>query len=116
MPDVVIEDFEAVAAQLVQGGVLVAGVPKHDGVDDKSEGAELVFLAFAVALAELSSLAVEDRSGAGPTAVGPWGRRAPGALADSGAGSRPPGQLIVRLLLVVGPVRLLLSTVLAEMV
>jgi hypothetical protein len=34
-------------AELVEGGVLVAGVPQHDGVDDEAEGAELVFLPFA---------------------------------------------------------------------
>lgn len=61
---------EAAATQLVQCGVLVAGVPEHDGVDDEPEGAELVFLPFAVALAELTSLAVEDCSGQGVPAFG----------------------------------------------
>ena len=68
--DVVVADVEAVAAQLGQGGVLVAGVPEHDGVEDESEGAELVFLSFAVALAELAALAVEHRAGQGVAALG----------------------------------------------
>ncbi len=37
-------------AVLIEDGVLVAGVLQHDGVDE-DEGAELVFLTFAVALA-----------------------------------------------------------------
>ncbi len=52
---------------------MVSGVPGDDGVDDEAEGPELVFLvflAFAVALAELSSLAVEDGSGEGVPALG----------------------------------------------
>jgi hypothetical protein len=60
-----------VAAEVVEGGVLVAGVPQHDGVDDEAEGAELVFLAFAVALAQLPALAVEDGPGEGMSALGP---------------------------------------------
>jgi len=60
-----------VAAQVVEGGVLVAGVPQDDGVDDEAEGAELVLLAFAVALAQLPALAVEDGPGEGVPALGP---------------------------------------------
>jgi len=57
-------------AQVVEGGVLVARVPEHDGVDDQAERAELVFLPFPVALPELSPLAVEDGPGEGMTAFG----------------------------------------------
>jgi len=46
----------AVAAKLGECGVEVAGVPQHDGVEDETESSELVFLAFAVALAQLSAL------------------------------------------------------------
>ena len=53
------------AAELVQGGVLVAGVAQHDGVDDQTEGAEPIFLVFAVALAQLPALAVENGPGQG---------------------------------------------------
>lgn len=55
---------------MVEGGVLVARVPEHDGVDDQAERAELVFLPFPVALPELSPLAVEDGPGKGMTAFG----------------------------------------------
>jgi len=57
-------------AQLVEGCVLVSGVPEHDGVDDEAEGAELVFLSFSVALPELPPLAVEYRAGEGVAALG----------------------------------------------
>ncbi len=60
-----------VAALVVEGGVLVAGVPQDDGVDDEAEGAELVLLAFAVGLAQLPALAVEDGPGEGVPALGP---------------------------------------------
>ena len=66
-PDVVVLDVEPAAAQLVHGGVLVAGVPEHDGIDDEAEGAELVLLAFPV---ELASLAVEDGAGKSVAALG----------------------------------------------
>ncbi len=46
-----------------QGGVHVAGVPQHDGVQDQAEGAQLVFLALPVGLAELAAGAVEDLAG-----------------------------------------------------
>jgi hypothetical protein len=58
--DVGVERRVAVGAELGEGGVGVAGVPQHDDVQDQAQDAELVFLAFAVALAELSALAVED--------------------------------------------------------
>jgi len=51
--------------ELGEGGVEVAGVPQHDGVEDEAEGAELVLLAFPVTLAELAALAVEDLAGEG---------------------------------------------------
>ena len=60
---VAVVDGVAVAAKLGEGSVEVAGVPQHDGVKDEVEGAELVFLAFPVALAQLAPLAVEDLAG-----------------------------------------------------
>ena len=50
----------ALGAELGDGGVGVAGVPQGDGVEHQAERAELVFLAFAVALAELAAPAVAD--------------------------------------------------------
>jgi hypothetical protein len=49
--------------ELAEGGVGVAGVPQHNGVEDQAERAELVLLPFAVGLAELAALAVEDLAG-----------------------------------------------------
>ncbi len=59
-----------VATELGEGGVEVAGVPQHDGVEDEAEGAELVFLAFPVALPQLAALAVEDLPGQGVAGFG----------------------------------------------
>ena len=50
----------AVRPQVLDDGVEVAGVPQHDGVEHQAEHGELVFLAFAVGLADLAALAVED--------------------------------------------------------
>ncbi len=47
--DVGVVDGVAVAPELGEGGVEVAGVLQHNGVEDQAEGAELVFLAFPVA-------------------------------------------------------------------
>lgn len=49
-------------AQCIHGGIGVAGVPWHDGVQDQAEWTELVFLAFTVALVELAVSPVEDRA------------------------------------------------------
>jgi hypothetical protein len=46
--DVLVLDWDALGAELVDGGRQVAGVPQRDGVDDQAERGELVFLAFAV--------------------------------------------------------------------
>ncbi len=43
----------------------------HDGEHDQAEGAELVFLSFAVALAQLAALSVEDGPGERVPALGP---------------------------------------------
>jgi len=43
----------------------------HDGVNDQAEGAELVFLSFAVALAQLATLSVENGPGERVPALGP---------------------------------------------
>jgi len=61
--DVGVLDGVAVEAELGQGGVEVAGVPQHDGIEYEAKRTELVFLAFAVALAQLAALTVEDLAG-----------------------------------------------------
>src|SRR5258705_7827993 len=48
--DVLVAHLLPALAQVLDDGVEVAGVPEHDGVEDESEGGELVFLAFAVGL------------------------------------------------------------------
>ena len=53
----------SLTAELGDGGVGVAGVPQHYGVEYQAEGAELVFLPFPVGLAQLAALAVEDLTG-----------------------------------------------------
>lgn len=61
--DVLVLDVEALGAELGDGGVQVAGVPQRDGVEDQTEGCELVLLALAVRLADLAPAAVADRAG-----------------------------------------------------
>jgi hypothetical protein len=56
-------DIESLRPELVEDGIHVDRVPQNDGVDDQAKGAELVFLALAVALAQLDALAVEDDDG-----------------------------------------------------
>jgi hypothetical protein len=46
--------------QLAQREVHVPGRPEDYGIQYQTQGAELIFLAFAVALAELATLAVKD--------------------------------------------------------
>ena len=50
----------AVLAQCIDGGICVAGVPEHDGVQDQAKCTELVLLALAVALVDLPAPPVED--------------------------------------------------------
>ena len=52
-------------AEFVEGSVQIPSVPERYRVDDEPEGTELVFLALAVALAELTAVAVEDVSDEG---------------------------------------------------
>lgn len=47
--DILVQDLEAFHAKLVQRGIGVDRVPEHDGVDDQSKSAELIFLPLAVA-------------------------------------------------------------------
>ena len=61
--DVLGADVVALGAELVERRVHVDRVPEHDDVDHQPERAELVLLAFAVALAQLAALAVEDDAG-----------------------------------------------------
>lgn len=53
----------AVGGEVVERGLDVDGLPEDDDVDHEAEGAELVFLAGLVVLAELAPPAVEDVSG-----------------------------------------------------
>ena len=55
----------ALAAKQSQDGVRVQPVPQDDHVDDQTEGAELILLAFAVPLVQLAALAVENVAGQG---------------------------------------------------
>jgi hypothetical protein len=50
----------AAAAQALDDGVEVTGIPQHDGVEDQAEGGELNFLAFAIGLPDLAAVAVAD--------------------------------------------------------
>ena len=45
--DILVLDWDALDAELVDGGRQVAGVPQRDGVDDQAERGELVLLALA---------------------------------------------------------------------
>jgi hypothetical protein len=55
-------DATTVASPLLMLCVDVAGVPQHDGVEDQAERGELIFLAFAVGLPDLTAVAVADLS------------------------------------------------------
>jgi hypothetical protein len=61
--DVLVVHGLTAAAQVLDDGVEVAGVPQHDRVEDQAQGGELVFLAFAVGLADLAAVAVADLAG-----------------------------------------------------
>jgi hypothetical protein len=50
--DVFITNVVSAGAKLVQRRIHINRVPEHDDVDHEAEGAELVFLAFAIALIE----------------------------------------------------------------
>ncbi len=58
--DILVTDIESLAAESVECSIHIDGVPQDDRIDDQAEGAELILLAFAVALAQLAALAVED--------------------------------------------------------
>ena len=80
----------AVAAQVLDDGVEVAGVPPHDGVEDQAERGELVFLAFAVGLPDLAAVAVADLPTTQLTFTMPCSAAARRARASmSGSGSTP---------------------------
>src|SRR5262245_43765644 len=55
-----IPHLHAFGTQLLQGCFHIEGIPQHNRIDDQPQRSELVFLAFAVPLAEFSSLAMED--------------------------------------------------------
>lgn len=60
----VVTDYsKAGGAEMGDGVVHVLGVPDDQGVKREAERAELVFLAFAVGLAQLASVAVVLRRG-----------------------------------------------------
>ena len=69
------EALQIFVADLVAGGsevcdrvIEVLGVPQHERVEREAERAELIFLPFPVALAQLTLVAVEDGPGDGVTA------------------------------------------------
>ena len=57
------QNWVALASKLSQDRVRVQRVPQDDHVDDQTEGAELIFLAFAIPLVQLAALAVENVAG-----------------------------------------------------
>jgi hypothetical protein len=59
---VLVADGEALRSELGERSVHVDRVPQHDRVDDKAQGAELILLAFAIALAQLAALGVEHHA------------------------------------------------------
>ena len=62
--DVLVAGFAAGAVgDVIDGALGVDRVVEDDGVDDQAEGAELLFLAFAVGLAQLAAAAVADIAG-----------------------------------------------------
>ena len=67
-PQILVRDLVARRAEVGDGVVEVLGVSEDERVECKAEGAELVFLAVAVGLAALASVAVEDDAGDGVAA------------------------------------------------
>jgi hypothetical protein len=62
--DVLVAGFAAGAGgDVIDGALGVDRAVENDGVDDQAEGAELLFLAFAVGLAQLAAAAVADVAG-----------------------------------------------------
>src|SRR5438093_594656 len=49
--------------QLLESGIHIDRIPKHDDVDDKPKGSELILLTFAITLAKLASPTVKYRTG-----------------------------------------------------
>src|SRR4051812_2114727 len=58
--NILVADREAFDAQLGQGGIHIDGIPQNDEVDHEAEGAKLVLLAIAVALAQLPATPMEN--------------------------------------------------------
>jgi hypothetical protein len=56
-------DRVALAAQLVQGGVPVGGVPQHDAVEHQAQGPQLGLDPRVIALVDVSLAAMEDLPG-----------------------------------------------------
>ena len=50
---------DTLRGEAVQCGLHVYGVPKHDHIDDQPQGAQLIFLALPVGLAEFAAVPVE---------------------------------------------------------
>lgn len=61
--DILVADVVTIGGKLGDGGVHVPGVEEDQGVEDESEGADLVFHPVLVALVELTGAAVEDLPG-----------------------------------------------------
>ena len=60
MRDVSFQNGKPLGTQLLESGLHVNRIPQDDHIDHQSERAQLVFLAFAIALTELTTLAVEN--------------------------------------------------------
>lgn len=69
-PDhILIAHVEALGLELVQRRVHADRVPRHDDIHHQAQGAELVFLALAAALAQFAPLALEHDAGKLMTAL-----------------------------------------------
>jgi hypothetical protein len=55
-------DWKAFPLQALKSGIDVERVPKDNGIDNQTQGSQLILLSFAVTLPQLSPLTVEDRS------------------------------------------------------
>lgn len=55
--------FVSLGTELIQRRLHIDRIPQHQQVDDQTERTELIFLPFAVTLAQLTPAAVKDFSG-----------------------------------------------------
>lgn len=57
--------------QMIQRGLHVNGVPQYDGIGHQPERTKLIFLSFAIPLANLPPLAVANDTGNGMPSLAP---------------------------------------------